>query len=196
MASCTRTPATRMSQRLPPGEAVLSFRTALVLMRLPFSFRWPGASSRRGDRVVDDAGGPTLLETFALRLDGVLRVDRRDHAGLEDAEAGAHGRRHEGRPAQCRRDTVATEGDGTDGPTDRQGPAGLEQSPGLPGAQRLREGRTQLVLHALERHQLGDRADGGELARRAVLARRDGDERDRKSTRLNSSHLVISYAVF
>src|SRR5256885_10797461 len=29
-----------------------------------------------------------------------------------------------------------------------------------------------------------------------VLARRLGQEKDRKSTRLNSSHLVISYAVF
>src|SRR6476659_3356428 len=152
MASCTSTPATRMSHRLPPGEAVLSFRTALVLMRLPFSSWSSGASSRRRDRVVHDAGGPTLLETLALRLHGVLRVDRRDHAGLEDAEAGAHGGRHEGRPAQCCRDAVAPEGDGADGPADRQGPAGLEQAPGLAGAQRLRERGPELVLHALEGH--------------------------------------------
>src|SRR2546426_6598028 len=45
--------------------------------------------------------------------------------------------------------------------------------------------------------------DGGRVARRLVDARRIGGEhvprereRDRKSTRLNSSHLVISYAVF
>src|SRR5256885_9665026 len=32
--------------------------------------------------------------------------------------------------------------------------------------------------------------------RRSVLAGETGERRDRKSTRLNSSHLVISYAVF
>src|SRR6476469_785608 len=145
MASCTRTPATRMSHRLPPGEAVLSFRTALVLMRLPFSSWSSGASSRRRDRVVHDAGSPTLLETLALRLHGVLRVDGRDHAGLEDAEAGAHGGRHEGRPAQCCRDAVAPEGDGADGPAELHGPSVLEQAPGRSGAQWLREERAQLV---------------------------------------------------
>src|SRR6476469_5832478 len=176
MASCTSTPATRMSHRLPPGEAVLSFRTAFVLMRLPFSSRWSGASARRRDRVVDDAGGTTLLEPLTLRLDGVLRVDRRDHAGLEDAEAGAHGGRHEGSPAQRRSDPVAAEGDGADGTADRQRPAGLEQASGLAGAQRLRQGRPQLVLHALEGDELGERADGGELARRAVLTRGNRDE--------------------
>src|SRR5256885_8796080 len=34
------------------------------------------------------------------------------------------------------------------------------------------------------------------LARIAALFRRDARQQDRKSTRLNSSHLVISYAVF
>src|SRR6476646_6790332 len=120
MASWTSTPATRMSQRLPPGEAVVSCRTALVLMRLPFSSWWSGASARRGDGVVDDAGGPALLQPLSLRLDGVRRGDRRDHAGLEDAEAGAHRGSHEGRPAQCCGDPVAPEGDGADGPADRQ----------------------------------------------------------------------------
>src|SRR3712207_6946478 len=33
-------------------------------------------------------------------------------------------------------------------------------------------------------------------ARRAAVPRRDGDRADRKSTRLNSSHANISYAVF
>src|SRR2546426_8142223 len=33
-------------------------------------------------------------------------------------------------------------------------------------------------------------------ARRPARRRHDGERRDRKSTRLNSSHLVISYAVF
>src|SRR6478672_2610435 len=134
MASWTSTPATRMSQRLPPGEAVLWFRTALVLMRLPFSSWSSGASSRRRDRVVHHAGSPTLLETLALRLHGVLRVDRRDHAGLEDAEAGAHGGSHQSRAAEGRSHPVAAEGDGTDGATDRQGPARLEQPAGLSGA--------------------------------------------------------------
>src|SRR6478752_6844281 len=153
MASCTSTPATRMSQRLPTGAAVLSFRTALVLMRLPFSSWWCwwlAESARCGDRVVDDAGGPALLEPLTLGLDGVLRVDRRDHAGLEDAEAGAHRGRHECGPAQGGAHPVAPERDGTQGPPDRQGPARLEQAAGLPGAQRFRQGRPELVLHALE----------------------------------------------
>src|SRR6476619_3412132 len=110
MASCTSTPATRMSQRLPT-EAVLSFRTALVLMRPSpssgLSPWFPGASSRRGDRVVDDAGGAPLLEALPLVLDGVLRVDGRHHAGLEDPEAGADRSRHQGRPAEgCRHPVV------------------------------------------------------------------------------------------
>src|SRR5207248_11222787 len=37
---------------------------------------------------------------------------------------------------------------------------------------------------------------GGEVAVRAALPRHHGQERDRKSTRLNSSHRTISYAVF
>src|SRR3989454_6074178 len=37
---------------------------------------------------------------------------------------------------------------------------------------------------------------GGRVRRAQGLTRAGGGERDRKSTRLNSSHLVISYAVF
>src|SRR5256885_10791330 len=45
-----------------------------------------------------------------------------------------------------------------------------------------------------ERHeQLGER---DERERDHPTAREGGDDRDRKSTRLTSSHLVISYAVF
>src|SRR2546426_4795808 len=48
--------------------------------------------------------------------------------------------------------------------------------------------------HALQRL---DVADGDQVLRGiAVRSDRLGDARDRKSTRLNSSHLVISYAVF
>ena len=42
------------------------------------------------------------------------------------------------------RDPVAAERDRADGAADRQGPAGLEQPPGLAGAQRLRERRPEL----------------------------------------------------
>src|SRR5205807_8376534 len=43
-----------------------------------------------------------------------------------------------------------------------------------------------------------EREPGGAADEDALLASElsSGDERDRKSTRLNSSHLVISYAVF
>src|SRR5205807_7607590 len=42
----------------------------------------------------------------------------------------------------------------------------------------------------------GPRARRGTAGRLASAVRRHADKRDRKSTRLNSSHLVISYAVF
>src|SRR5256885_3584146 len=38
--------------------------------------------------------------------------------------------------------------------------------------------------------------DGGKYGAHAVISNRSSVLRDRKSTRLNSSHLVISYAVF
>src|SRR2546422_7466330 len=43
---------------------------------------------------------------------------------------------------------------------------------------------------------LSARARGGSVGHRAAAAERPGAERDRKSTRLNSSHGYISYAVF
>src|SRR2546426_5381981 len=44
--------------------------------------------------------------------------------------------------------------------------------------------------------RLGRRGVAARAARRALAQRRAGADGDRKSTRLNSSHLVISYAVF
>src|SRR6266446_7801426 len=47
--------------------------------------------------------------------------------------------------------------------------------------------------------RLGVRSSGSLISRARAIAparRRPGTGRDRKSTRLNSSHLVISYAVF
>src|SRR5256885_8331594 len=54
-----------------------------------------------------------------------------------------------------------------------------------PAAQRSARAQVHRQLQAARRHARGRR---GDAARRALL--------DRKSTRLNSSHLVISYAVF
>src|SRR5438034_5520348 len=56
----------------------------------------------------------------------------------------------------------------------------------------------QLVsLHAPNRRDLSAmRESGAPLSRMALRSRRLGAWRDRKSTRLNSSHTVISYAVF
>src|ERR1022692_3560292 len=59
--------------------------------------------------------------------------------------------------------------------------------------------RSTLSLHdALPIYVVGAFVDVHEGGTRAGLGDRlgGGDERDRKSTRLNSSHLVISYAVF
>src|SRR5690606_41822005 len=59
-----------------------------------------------------------------------------------------------------------------------------------------REHRHRRPRHAARRRQeprLGDA--GGGTGRLRARARRDGPE-DRKSTRLNSSHVKISYAVF
>src|SRR3712207_6915823 len=47
-----------------------------------------------------------------------------------------------------------------------------------------------------ERRQAQRPADPGHLAAEARRPHRPGDRRDRKSTRLNSSHANISYAVF
>src|SRR5258708_21005806 len=70
----------------------------------------------------------------------------------------------------------------------------------------------EIVLHAADhevvsRHRIAEQAfhHGGRERRPALLARRDDDvdvlpvsfvSIDRKSTRLNSSHQIISYAVF
>src|SRR5256885_13154058 len=43
---------------------------------------------------------------------------------------------------------------------------------------------------------LGFGSDAAQAANRARTSLQEGFDRDRKSTRLNSSHLVISYAVF
>src|SRR5256885_12689909 len=59
----------------------------------------------------------------------------------------------------------------------------------------LRSGRRAHLPAALADHRQGRcRAVGARPARQAVFPARP--EGDRKSTRLNSSHLVISYAVF
>src|SRR5256885_5820942 len=62
----------------------------------------------------------------------------------------------------------------------------------------LARGGAHRAAQRLERH-LRDlaRADDGESRERGEgEGHRGGGSRDRKSTRLNSSHLVISYAVF
>src|SRR5256885_9404865 len=60
------------------------------------------------------------------------------------------------------------------------------------GYERPREGRTRVVGEAVQPHvDLGRR---GRVQGEPLAA--DLGVRDRKSTRLNSSHLVISYAVF
>src|SRR5205807_6804619 len=50
------------------------------------------------------------------------------------------------------------------------------------------------VLQAFLDHRVGEHRGGRRPVPRGVVGR--PEERDRKSTRLNSSHLVISYAVF
>src|SRR5258708_24772071 len=60
--------------------------------------------------------------------------------------------------------------------------------------------RSAAAHHALPVRQLAGRAGEIELAARCCRDRGSGHEgdgeRDRKSTRLNSSHQIISYAVF
>src|SRR5256885_9468975 len=53
----------------------------------------------------------------------------------------------------------------------------------------LRDGHLAYPVRRFGRERLGQ-------ARAEILDRRNEHEVDRKSTRLNSSHLVISYAVF
>src|SRR5688500_19290288 len=65
------------------------------------------------------------------------------------------------------------------------------------GGRDMAAGLLRFLVGAIEhrRQLLGDRVviDGDEVGHRAIPGR---DREDRKSTRLNSSHLVISYAVF
>src|SRR5262245_64120255 len=58
------------------------------------------------------------------------------------------------------------------------------------GAETVRRGADQVLLRQARRQEVGAREAG------AVGLRVDRCQRDRKSTRLNSSHLGISYAVF
>src|SRR2546426_1393964 len=68
-----------------------------------------------------------------------------------------------------------------------------------------------IALARIEQHEIGVRSEhgfhvraqpgpevghGGDFGGEDVIRRAAHDVRDRKSTRLNSSHLVISYAVF
>src|SRR2546426_5645556 len=71
--------------------------------------------------------------------------------------------------------------------------AGRLLQPAVPGWADYGLGAAGGHLRAGRRHQNHGRGPGREARGRADFARR---ERDRKSTRLNSSHLVISYAVF
>src|SRR3989454_11846192 len=68
----------------------------------------------------------------------------------------------------------------------------LRSLPGLgPGSRRFRASG-----EACRPQQEGDRGVGGDLSKREKRGRVGGRQGgDRKSTRLNSSHLVISYAV-
>src|SRR5256885_11046303 len=64
-------------------------------------------------------------------------------------------------------------------------------------ARRDLEPAAQLDVRVQRIARVGDKAIDAEVHVGATEARRALDvERDRKSTRLNSSHLVISYAVF
>src|SRR3989454_4722340 len=72
------------------------------------------------------------------------------------------------------------------------------ESAGVVGDDRVRHVATREVCGARRGGQLVHVAVGPLRDERlgVYLQRRAGRERDRKSTRLNSSHLVISYAVF
>src|SRR3712207_7008203 len=71
-------------------------------------------------------------------------------------------------------------------------------------SRRRPRGRAARAAHAARRgvghpgggRGLGRRAGGGAVSRAGARRGRDGSLEDRKSTRLNSSHANISYAVF
>src|SRR2546426_9036771 len=75
----------------------------------------------------------------------------------------------------------------------------VETAESPPAGRHLHQGiaeMEQLAVHA-ESHEVRPGADGQVLRElERVLIHRSGGAQDRKSTRLNSSHLVISYAVF
>src|SRR5256885_5033415 len=67
----------------------------------------------------------------------------------------------------------------------------LFRSPGVPESERMRHAHVEAGLAAARR-----RVVVGGLHREVRIAAIAHIAQDRKSTRLNSSHLVISYAVF
>src|SRR5699024_12865681 len=64
------------------------------------------------------------------------------------------------------------------------------------GPERQREGRDHQAQGAGSVRRAGARCDGGDRGGGAPHAGAAARRRDRKSTRLNSSHVSISYAVF
>src|SRR5205807_9144826 len=79
-------------------------------------------------------------------------------------------------------------------------PISLEHEADVSGAKRSPPSRGKTVdIGAVDAHAAGIRVQqpaGAEEQRRFAAAARPAEGEDRKSTRLNSSHLVISYAVF
>src|SRR5690606_40681968 len=76
------------------------------------------------------------------------------------------------------------------GPSVRQPPAGAGGGPGA-------SARNRGPMRAWRTSALQDRSDrAGHVVQVAGVQRRQADAADRKSTRLNSSHVKISYAVF
>src|SRR5256885_7145600 len=73
--------------------------------------------------------------------------------------------------------------------------SGRSPGPGLPHVEVLRLAAGQRAVETRELLQVDLHAQSGPVGQ-LQLEVADGHALDRKSTRLNSSHLVISYAVF
>src|SRR3989442_9166868 len=70
----------------------------------------------------------------------------------------------------------------------------LFRSPHAPDARHLHRADVDGDVLAVARHRARQRGDEGHA--QGLDVRQENEERDRKSTRLNSSHVRISYAVF
>src|SRR3989454_9806078 len=195
--------------RRPPRSTLFPYTTLFRSRTRPGPRRRRSAGSRgapSGSTSPARGDAPPAAALAARRLGAVARRGAgAGGAGARHRRPEVGGRRSVGRRARCRSDGGPPRG--ARGPVVR-GPEAARGGGPLPPRRRHRGRlRVRRVTHQggpRDRPRLLHRRRDRDVARRgtvresalAAAARRLPRGGDRKSTRLNSSHLVISYAVF